>query len=138
MTTLLNGLLGGFAAALVATVLLRLLDADSLVVAVNGAEDTALDEGVIGNFVVPQLYGTVAGGALVALELRVLDVLSVPPGGGVALALALGWGAVLGALLAVLSRIWSAATPQSYRTLVLFHLSYGLALGLWIRITWIT
>ncbi|MBX0323386.1 hypothetical protein EGH21_10130 [Halomicroarcula sp. F13] len=86
------------------------------------------------------VYGAVAGGALVALELSVFGVLGVPPSAVDVLGLTLGWGLTL--LLATLAGVTlvagrgvgrSAAVP-----LVVYHLVYALGLWVWVRATWIT
>jgi hypothetical protein len=90
--------------------------------------------------VVGLLYGGLAGGTLLALELFVLGILGVPPTPVEALGVAVAWSALL---FGGLSVAWRVASPTSLTRsrlgeLLVYHLVYGLGFGLWIRMTWIT
>lgn len=142
MTTILNGLLGGFVIGVVAVIVTRL-------VANEPPATGAVLESVLGvdasssrlvEFLIPLVYGTLAGGTLVALELFVLGILAVPPTTVEALGVAVVWGALLFGTLSIILRV---ASPRSFtdtnlRNLLVYHLVYGLGLGVWIRMTWIT
>lgn len=137
MTTILNGVLGGLLVGLVATVVTRIVGGGSATAGggdSRGATSRASD--VAGHV----LYGGLAGGLLVALELYVLHVLAVPPAVGRTLAVAVAWSALLFGTLLVVSRVgptppFDRATPGE---LLAYHLVYGPGLGVWIRMTWIT
>lgn len=142
MTTLLNGLLGGLLVGIVSTVAVEIVGGRRTPVAamldVVQGEDGGTARAV--RVATTVLYGTVGGLVLVALELYVLGVVGVPPAPLEAYGLAVGWGAVLLAVLAAAYRV--AFRLQFDRdvlvALVLFHAVYGLGLGIWIRLTWIT
>ncbi|WP_276271977.1 hypothetical protein [Haloarcula litorea] len=126
MTTLVNGLLGGLAAGLLAS---------AVAVWVGPASRSSRARTVAG----AGGYGAVAGAVLVALELFVLGLLGVPPTRGEALAVAVGWSALLLALTAAVRATRSDGSGwPPLRALVAFHVVYGLLLGAWIRLTWIT
>ena len=143
MTTVLNGLIGGLVAGLVAASVARLVrravdssDAPALAAAVLGARTAA--SGWWG-LAAEVLYGCVAGGTFVALELSVLGVLGVPPATGAALASAVGWSVALFAVAAVVCVARGRSLDGPFAAeLVVYHLAYGLCLGVWIRVTWIT
>ena len=142
MTTILNGLLGGLLVGLVAAVIARFVSKEpsataALLVRALGSETSSVRRM---EFVVWGLYGALAGGLLVALELHVLEILGVPPAPVEAISIAVAWSALL---LSVLSVIWWIASSHSSGRshlggLLVYHLVYGLGLGLWIRLTWIT
>ena len=142
MTTLLNGLLGGLVVGLVAGVAATLVADDGP--AVSTVFETALGREpsrsrAVG-LLVATLYGGVAGLLLVALELYALGVLAVPPAVAEAFGVALVWSAVLflatvGVRRAVADR---AAAGSGLVGLAVYHLVYGVGLGVWIRMTWIT
>lgn len=84
--------------------------------------------------------GVSPAGSLVAVELFALDLLGIPPTAGEALGVAVAWSTLLFSVLFV---GWRVATPRSAQRsqlgeLFVYHLLYGLGLGLWIRMTWIT
>lgn len=142
MTTLLNGLLGGLLVGIVATVAAEVVgDGRSAVSATLGV---LFDEGArtarSWRIVSLVLYGTIGGLAFVALELYVLNAVAVPPTPVEAYGLAVAWGAVLLAVFAIVYRL--LLRLQFDRDvaveLLVFHLVYGLGLGIWIRMTWIT
>ena len=129
MTTLLNGLLGGGAAGLVAALAVQAMaSSDARPSALAGVADGAL-----------------AGLGFVAVELSVAGVLGVPPSLGEALGAAVGWSALL-----CLGLLASRRLPRSgganggvpvvpaARLLIAYHLAFGVGLGLWVRLTWIT
>ena len=125
MTTVLNGLVGGLVAGGVAAVAAELV--------FDGPRDwtrVALELG----------YGAAAGGVLLALELFVLGVLGVPPATREALGVALGWSVALFVALAGLERVvrGRGLDRPFVAGLAAYHLVYGLCLGVWIRVTWIT
>ncbi|QIO23033.1 hypothetical protein [Haloarcula sp. JP-L23] len=132
MTTVLNGLLGGLVVGLVATTATAAASNQGLADAIGVPRWVVLSAEVV--------YGAVAGGALVALELYVFGVLGVPPSAVDVLGLTLGWSVTL--LLATLAGVTvlagrgvgrSAAVP-----LAVYHLVYALGLWVWVRATWIT
>jgi len=134
MTTVLNGLLGGLVAATLVE-----LGTRGLGVYPASATDAERPDGPRATLA-RLLAGGVAGGLLVGLELSVLGVLSVPPDLGAALLVSVAWsGALFG-----LSVAWTAvATGRRPRRTELLrrlgtHLAFGVALGLWIRATWVT
>lgn len=141
MTTVPNGLIGGLVAAVVAATVTRAAadssaTSEALAAVLGGDVATSRWWG----FPSQLGYGTVAGGVLVALELSVLGALAVPPATGEALAVAVGWSAVL-FFAAVAVRRFGLSLPLDRSALLElsgFHLVYGLGLGVWIRLTWIT
>lgn len=142
MTTIVNGLLGGLVAGVVAIVALRIARGhQSLLGSLRGR--TPGEGSGIGPFVAllaEILYATAAGGLFVALELYVLHALAVPPNGTEALWLTLGWALLL---VSVGVSVWWLGGDRSlrrapYRDLLVFHLTYALFLAAWIRLTWIT
>lgn len=141
MTTILNGLLGGLVVGAVAGIVVRLLDADSSATAalLDRATGTELSSSRWVLFGVRLVYGCLAGGALLALELSVLGMLGVPPTLGESLTVTLAWSALL---LVTTASAWRVVSPsRSSRPLLellLYHLVYGVGLGVWIRVTWIT
>lgn len=141
MTTIINGLLGGAVVAVIAALAAGLLGDRTQ------APVTALDLSP-GNghashwwsLLRALIYGSTAGGVLVALELSVLGMLAVPPTLAEAIITAVTWSVVL---LAGMVALWhflpSRRTDRStLGRLVVFHLVYGLCLAVWIRLTWIT
>ena len=142
MTTLLNGLLGGLLVGVVAALVARLVgDSPAAMSRLAGAArgGDAPHSPWVG-LLLSVLYGSVAGGVLVALELHVLGVLAVPPTAAEAFGVALAWSAVLFVAVAAAGRAASdLADERSYLLeLFVYHLVYGVGLGLWIRMTWIT
>lgn len=140
MTTVLNGLLGGLVVGAVASGVLRLAGEglSAAVLGEPGGDALAAHPWV--RPLLELLYGTAAGGLFVALELTVLGVLSVPPTASEALAVGGLWGAVLLAALGLVLRVLGAAPtdPGAVRVLLAYHLLYGVGLGAWIRLTWLT
>lgn len=142
MTTLLNGLLGGLLVGIVATLAVEVVgDGRSAVSSMLGV---LFDEGVetarSWQMATTIVYGTMGGLALVALELYVLGFVGVPPTPGQAYGLAVAWGAVLLAVFAAVYRfVFRLRSDRDVLVeLLLFHVVYGLGLGVWIRMTWIT
>lgn len=142
MTTLLNGLLGGLLVGIVASLAVEMVGDGRY--AVSAMLGVLFDEGVgtarPGRMATTILYGTVAGIALVALELSVLRVVGVPPTPIEAYGLAVAWGVVLLAVFAAGYRfVFRLRFDRDVLVeLLLFHVVYGLGLGVWIRMTWIT
>jgi hypothetical protein len=141
VTTLLNGLLGGLLIGLVAGFVTRFVENDPSATAmilnrlIGDSTTTSRWWELVGHV----LYGGFAGGVLVALELFAFGVLAVPPALGEALGVAIAWSALLFVLWAVVLRVGSSLPAgSSLRALVVYHLVYGIGLGLWIRVTWIT
>lgn len=132
MTTILNGLLGGFLIGLIAATVIRFMIKDS------SATATLLEKWV--ELFILTSYGGFAGGTLIALELFVLEILAVPPTTIEAFGVAVAWSVFLFGMLNVVWRVApSRWFPDSYRRkLLVYHLVYGLGLSLWIRLTWIT
>lgn len=140
MTTVLNGVLGGLLVGLVAGLVTQLIDGDpsATAVALKRAVGTRAASSRLVELVTQMGYGCLAGGILLALELYVLGLLAVPPAISEALAVAVVWSALLlGTVLAVW-RIAASLSSTQLRELFVYHLVYGLGLGLWIRLTWIT
>lgn len=141
MTTLLNGLLGGLLTGLVAGFAIRLVDSDPSATAriLQGLAGDATTTPRWSELAGQVLYGGLAGGTLLALELFVLGVLAVPPALGEALGAAVAWSALLFVLWAVVLRVGLSISSEPYlRALFVYHLVYGIGLGIWIRATWIT
>jgi hypothetical protein len=138
MTTLLNGVLGGLLIGLLAGFVMRIFDRDSLgilerVIGANPAMSRWLKLAIQG------LYGSIAGGLLLVLELSVLGLLAVPPSLSEALGVAVAWSAVLFILQIIAGRADRSLLPgSSVRALFVYHLVFGMGLGVWIRVTWIT
>lgn len=137
MTTILNGVLGGLLVGLVATVVTRIVGGES---ATAGGGDARGATSRVSDVAGHVLYGGLAGGLLVALELYVLRVLAVPPAVGRTLAVAVAWSALLFGTLLAVSRVgpthpFDRSAPGA---LLNYHLVYGPGLGVWIRMTWIT
>jgi hypothetical protein len=141
MTTVLNGLLGGLVAAVVAAAVARTLrDEPSAASALVAAawDDGATRPPPWAGLVAELSYGGVAGGALVVVVLSA-GGFGVPPTVAEAFAATLGWSAALfGAAGALWTTLDLPLTRARLRDLAVFHLAYGLALGAWIRATWIT
>lgn len=138
MTTPLNGAIGGLFAALLSAVVVRLLR----MVARHGTAGLSMQRVRVRRVwaIVLLLYGLLAGATLVTLDSRIFGGLSVPPTTVEAIGVALAWSAVLGLVLAAVGpHIWGTRVRQIRRIDILgFHLMYGLTLGIWIRLTWIT
>lgn len=137
MTTILNGVLGGLLVGLVATAVTRIVGGESTTA---GGGDSRGATSRVPDLAGRVLYGGLAGGLLVALELYVLHALAVPPAVGRTLVVAVAWSALLFGTLLVASRV--GPTPPFDRSapgeLLTYHLVYGPGLGVWIRMTWIT
>lgn len=141
MTTLPNGLLGGLLIGLVAGAVTRFVDSNPSVADIllkRGAGDGTTTSGWL-ELAGHVLYGGLAGGVLLALELFVLGILAVPPALWEALGVTVAWSALLFVLWAVVLRLGvSLPSESSLRGLAVYHLVYGVGLGIWIRVTWIT
>lgn len=140
MTTILNGLLGGAVVGVLATVAAYLSNRrEAAETGDSGGRNTSPTARTVA-YLLLVVYGSVVGGILVALELFVLDVLSVPPTADEAFAVGIAWGVVLLGVALVVRRY----TPriQSERpgltALLVYHMVYGFGLGVWIRLTWVT
>lgn len=128
MSSIINGLLGGGLAGLVAV----------LVTAVVSSGEPLLPGASRGVSAIAGVsYGVVAGGALVALELSVLNLLSVPPATGTVMAITLLWAGLL-FFLTVIAEVGLGRDRAGFTGLLVYHGLFGLALGAWIRLTWIT
>lgn len=141
MTTIVNGLVGGLVAGMIAGVAAQFVSNDgihSAVVHTTRGRGTSIARGIA--LLLSAVYGSIAGATLVAIELVVLGLLGVPPALGEALTVALVWSIVLLGVVLVAVRL--TVSPQEARShlpeLVTYHATYGLALGIWIRLTWIT
>lgn len=135
MTTIRNRLLGGLLTGFVAGVVTQLVKNDPSATAVvlkrifgNRVAISRLGEGMV-----QLVYGGLAGGVLVALELFVLGMLAVPPTIGEALGIAVAWSALLFRYLVVFWWIDSSFPfDQSHLVeLLVYHPAYGLGLGVW-------
>lgn len=142
MTTILNGVLGGVLVGLIAAGVTWLVADESSVTSivldrVSGSRASVSRWMVVASQVA---YGGFAGGLLVALELLVVGVLAVPPTSGDALGVAIAWSTLLFGLVIVSWRLGIARsiTRPQFVELLVFHLVYGIGLGIWIRLTWIT
>lgn len=142
MTTLLNGLLGGLLVGVAATLAVEVVgDGRSAVSAMLGVLSPERAGTVrVWRIATAVLYGTLGGLALVAVELYVLGVVGVPPTPLEAYGLAVAWAVLLLAAVAVAYRfVFRLRFDRDVLVdLLLFHAVYGLGLGLWIRMTWIT
>ena len=139
MTTVPNGIVGGLLAAIVAVGLtppIAGLRVSGRATASNTRVRPRSRRWTVGLSVV---YGAVAGGLFLVLELYVFGVLGVPPGVLEALGSALLWSAVLCAGWLAVRRVAPGRLDAiAADHLVVFHLVFGVGLGLWIRVTWIT
>ena len=81
MTTILNGVLGGLSIGVVAALLTRFVadDPSATTILLESVVGTDVPSSRLAEFVVRLLYGGLAGGAFVALELFVLGILAIPP-----------------------------------------------------------
>lgn len=142
MTTLLNGLLGGLLVGVAATLAVEVVgDGRSALSAMLGVLSPArAGTARVWRIATVVLYGTLGGLAIVALELYVLGVVGVPPTPLEAYGLAVAWAVVLLAAVAVAYRfVFRLRFDRDVLVdLLLFHAVYGLGLGIWIRLTWIT
>lgn len=141
MTTPVNGLIGGLVVGLLAAGATNVVAGEPpvarrLLAVVRGEDRPAGRAGTA----LQVVYGGVAGAVLVLLELFVLGVLSVPPALGESLAVGVAWSGVLFVVAVVAARatLGSSSAPSAVRGLLAYHLVYGVGLGLWIRLTWIT
>jgi len=134
MTTLLNGLLGGLVVGVVATLAAQV--AGVLLGGADGPRRASRSREIAAQVA----YGVFAGLALVALELFVLGLIAIPPTVAEAFGVAVGWSAVLLVALLVARRVGGTLPFGRPRLaeLLAYHLVYGVALGGWIRLTWIT
>lgn len=134
MTTVLNGLLGGLLAGLIASLLVTLVPVDREAVSTAGAESAVSR---IRRVFVGTGYGSVAGGVFVSLELSVLNLLSVPPSLALSMAAGLLWAGAL-FLFVVLLEVTIGSDARGFDVPLVYHVVFGVAFGLWIRLTWIT
>lgn len=142
MTTILNGLVGGLLVGLLAAIVTQVVDSDS------SATMVVLQRTVGARFArsrwwtlgVQVFYGGLAGVIFIVLELFALQALAIPPTVGEAFSVAIGWSALLFVVWVVIVRVGlSHPKDRSLLAEVLaYHLVYGLGLGMWIRLTWIT
>lgn len=146
MTTPLNGLLGGVIVGLAAALAVHF--GSRLAPAPEGAEGSIWHR-VLGDRFGGRrwarvdslaVYGGILGTLLLAVELFVLGVLGVPPTWFEALAVAGLWSLGAFAVLAVSLRValGSALGGRALGGLLAYHAVYGLGLGAWLRLTWIT
>ena len=138
MTTVANGVIGGLLGGLLAVRLTR-LTVGSRVDPV-GTADAASDAGQWRRWrsiAAVTVYGGLAGGAMVAIELYSLGVLGVPPSLVEAYTIAVAWGAVLCGAVLGLGRFATNRVVTARQTVV-FHVLYAVWLGGWIRFTWLT
>lgn len=133
MTTLLNGVLGGALAALVAVTVVTSLPVGPSPLRSRG-DDPRYHRGRTSLVAVG--YGALAGGVGVAVALAG-GGLGVPPSRVVALGAALGWSVLLCGVVTVGWRL-VAGSRDRWRWLAAFHLVFGVALGVWVRLTWVT
>lgn len=141
MTTLLNGLLGGLLIGLVAGAATEMIDSDRSPTATILHRLTGRETAVSrwSELAIQTLYGSLAGGVLLTLELYVLNALTVPPTRVEALGVAVAWSAVLFVLWAIVFRVaFSRSSKSKLAPAFVYHLIYGVGLGFWIRPTWIT
>lgn len=140
MTTILNGLLGGLLIGLVAGTVTQLADSDPSATAVvlAGAVGARASSTRAVQLVAQLLYGCLAGGVLLVLELYLLEFLGVPPTISEALGVAVAWSALLFGTVVAVWRVVASLSAEQLREVFVYHLVYGIGLGLWIRVTWIT
>ncbi|MDX1746793.1 MAG: hypothetical protein R3324_12705 [Halobacteriales archaeon] len=139
MTTVPNGIIGGILSAFVSVGLTRLIAGDRSEASSPAAGTGDHSPSRWWSVGASAVYGGVAGGALLLVERYVLGVLSVPPDILVALGTALAWSALLCVGWLAAGRVVSRRSDTITRAeVVLFHLLFGVSLGLWIRFTWIT
>lgn len=135
MTTLINGTLGGLAAAAVGAVVLHQMGGARPFES-PGQENTTqvrwrVLQATLG-------YGAIAGFAFMVVELYVVGGLGAPPTAVEAFAAAGLWAGVMLAVSLVRSAIGDGHVLGDSRRLLVFHLAFAVAFGAWIRITWIT
>lgn len=142
MTTVLNGLLGGLLIGVAATLAVEVVgDGRAAVSAMLGVlSPERAGTARAWSIATAVLYGTLGGLALVGLELYVLGVVGVPPTPLEAYGLAVAWAVLLLAAVAVAYRfVFRLRFDRDVLVdLLVFHAVYGLGLGIWIRLTWIT
>ncbi|MFB6177935.1 MAG: hypothetical protein ABEI99_12490 [Halobaculum sp.] len=134
MTTVRNGLLGGLVAGLLAAVLTALVASGGRAVPETPATGRL---GRAQRVLVGVGYGSVAGGVFLLLELRLLNLLSVPPALGTALAVSPVWAGLL-SFLTVAVEVAVGRDAGGFTAPLVFHAVYGLTFAAWIRLTWIT
>lgn len=140
MTTILNGVLGGLVVGLFAAVVTRFVAPSVTVGMLERALGLRASSARWLAFISQLLYGCLAGGSLVALELFVLRIIAIPPTVGEAFGIAVAWSALLFGILLVVWQAGSSSPDDRSRLsqLLVYHIVYGLGFGIWIRLTWIT
>lgn len=137
MVTLLGGLVGGFIATIVMTVLMMALGDDSppptALFWSKYVGDGEPSEFMMQGMVLHLLYGTIAGGVF-ALLIPVLGFVSVAT-----VVSAILWGGVFAFLLFVFAAVFwmniilgMDADMKAAGMFLIFHLVYGVVLGAWI------
>lgn len=135
-TVLVSGLVGGLVATIGMSIVMKVMGGGPPPTANFIARFTGGDPGeyAMPGMLLHLVYGTVAGGVLVALAVAVLDVSLVGDLGG-----ALLWGVVWGILLMVVGAVvWIRGvigmrpTGGMMMQFGVVHLVYGLVLGAWL------
>jgi hypothetical protein len=134
MTTLINGVLGGLIASAVAAIAIHVLGGPRPF-EVPGEDATRVRWRVLQATLG---YGAIAGLGFMLIELYVVNALGVPPTAVEAFVAAGLWTAVMLAVSALASSIGEKHVLGGARRLLVFHLLFAVAFGLWIRVTWIT
>lgn len=139
MVTLLSGLVGGFIATIIMTVLMMALGDDSppptALFWSKYVGDGEPSEFMMQGMVLHLLYGTIAGGAF-ALLIPVLGFISVAT-----IVSAILWGGVFALVLFVFAAVFwmniilgMDADMKAAGMFLVFHLVYGVVLGAWIGV----
>lgn len=140
MTTVVNGLIGGAASGLLALGVLGLLGVKSRATALLTALVGARGDSEPFLATAAALYGGVAGALFVVAVQRLVGGLGIPPTRVEAFGAALAWAAALAVATVVLASLARAdgVDGDGVRAALAAYGAYGVALGLWVRLTWAT
>lgn len=135
MSTLINAILGGLIASAVGAMAIH-IRGGARPFEVPGEENTTrvrwrVLQATLG-------YGAIGGLGFFIIEQHVLGLLGVPPTLFEAFAAAGLWGAVMLAVSTLASFVGDNHELGGFRRLLVFHLVFAVAFGIWIRVTWIT
>lgn len=134
MTTLINGVLGGLIASAVAAIAIHAIGGPRPF-EVPGEDATRVRWRVLQATLG---YGAIAGLGFMVIELYVVGLLGIPPTFVEAFAAAGLWATVMLVVSTLASYVSEKHVLGGVRRLLVFHLVFALAFGLWIRVTWIT
>lgn len=85
-------------------------------------------------------YGALVTVTLHTLETRFVGLIAIPPTTAEAVGFTLAWSATLGLVIAAVGPLlrWPGTGRLRRLDVLGFHLGYGLLLGSWVRLTWLT